>query len=76
MTGDDERDDGGKENGTVKHNEDDVDASGPSPPTSDNLAYDERHNKGVWAAAEGYGGGREGESGIGQHCAGASRKNI
>ncbi len=76
MIGDDERDDGGKENGTVKHDKDDVHASGPLPPTSDNLADDKRHSKGVWAATEGYKGGQEGEGGVGQHCDGASRKNI
>ncbi len=75
-TGDDKRDNGGKENGTVKHDKDDVNALGPLPPMSNNLADDKRHNKGGWATAEGYGGEQEGEGGVGQHCAGASRKNI
>ncbi len=45
-TGDNERDNGGKEKRTVKHNEDDIGALGPLPPTSNNLADDEQHNKG------------------------------
>jgi hypothetical protein len=52
-TGDDKRDNGGKENGMVKRDEDDVDPSGPSPPTSDNLRMTNGTTRGIWPLRKG-----------------------